>query len=246
VAEDTRRTAILLRRIESTSRLLSFNEHNLSTRMPEILDALGSHDVALVSDAGTPAISDPGYQLVDAARSAGHLVMAVAGPSAVVAALSIAGVRATPFAFLGYAPRGSGERDRWLAEWLGRPIALVFFESPNRIAEAIASVCRLEAARVVVLCRELTKVHEQSVKAPAIEIAAMLMDGRIPQRGEIVVVIEAATVTFSEADPEELIRNALANGMRASEAAREVAAMTNRPRSDLYQIALRLKSSQSG
>ena len=246
VAEDTRRTAILVRHIGSAGRMISLNEHNLSGRMPHILDALAGHDVALVSDAGTPAISDPGYQLVDAARSAGHPVIAVPGPSAVVAALSIAGVRATPFVFLGYAPRGRGERDRWLSEWLGRPIALVFFESPNRITESVASICRVNPDRVIVLCRELTKLHEQSVKAPAREISLMISEGRIPLKGEIVVVIEAASTNTHDADPETLIRSALAAGTRASDAAREVAAITDLPRSELYQIALRLKNDQSG
>ena len=246
VAEDTRRTSILVRQLSSTSRMLSLTEHNLSVRLPEILTALTEYDVALVSDAGTPAISDPGYQLVDAARESGHTVVAVPGPSAVVAALSIAGVRATPFAFLGYAPRGRGERERWLAEWLARPIALVFFESPNRIVETIASICRAERDRVTVICRELTKLHEQSVKAPASEIATMLEEGRIPQRGEFVVVIEAAPAATSTANPEEIIRSALAAGRSASVAAREAATLTNRPKSELYQIALRLKENQSG
>jgi 16S rRNA (cytidine1402-2'-O)-methyltransferase len=246
VAEDTRRTAILVRHLESTSRMISLNEHNISARLPQILEALADHDVALVSDAGTPAISDPGFQLVDTARSAGYPVMAVPGPSAVVAALSIAGVRATPFAFLGYAPRGRGERDRWLGDWLGRQIALVFFESPNRITETVASICRADSDRTLVLCRELTKLHEQSVKAPASEIAGMIRDGQIPLRGEIVVVIEAASTITSGADPETLIRSALAAGTRASDAARQVAAITNLPRSELYQIALRLKNDQSG
>lgn len=245
VAEDTRRTSILVRHVGSESRLVSLNEHNLSARLPVILAALGEGDVALVSDAGTPAISDPGFQLVAAARDAGHSVVAMPGPSAVTAALSIAGVRATPFAFLGYAPRGTGERERWLAEWLNRPLALVFFESANRIVDTVGSICALDRARAIVLCRELTKVHEQSVKARAEVIAAMLADGRIPQRGEIVVVVEAAQSSASAVEPEEVIRAVLAQGRSASDAAREAASITGRPKSELYPLALAIKRAQS-
>lgn len=245
VAENTRRTSILTRRLGGQGRLVSLNEHNISARLPEILAALADHDVALVSDAGTPAISDPGYQLVDRARSEGHTVLTVPGPSAVIAALAIAGVRATPFAFLGYAPRTGGERNRWLTEWLGRPIALVLFESPNRIAATLAAISRLEPERVVVICRELTKVHEQSVKATAREIEGMLGDGRILARGEFVVVVEAAVSASPLADPDAVIRMALAEGKSASEAAKEAALQSGQPKSDLYQLALRIKESQS-
>jgi 16S rRNA (cytidine1402-2'-O)-methyltransferase len=245
VAEDTRRTSILARHVGSSSRMVSLNEHNVSRRLPEIMTALEEGDVALVSDAGTPAISDPGFQLVDGARDAGHNVVAIPGPSAVTAALSIAGVRATPFAFLGYAPRGAGERQTWLAEWMGRPIALVFFESPNRIVDTIASICAVAPRREVVLCRELTKQHEQSVKVAAEEIAAMLDDGRIPQRGEMAIVVEPAESIESSVNPEDVIRSALADGQSASYAAREAASVTGRPKSELYQLALAIKRAQS-
>ena len=109
VAEDTRRTRQLLNSIGSTAKLLSLHEHNTSRRIVPVLEHLNEHDVAIVSDAGTPAISDPGYQLIEAVHAAGHDVRAVPGPSAVIAALSVSGLPATPFAFLGYAPRTSGE-----------------------------------------------------------------------------------------------------------------------------------------
>src|SRR3972149_3731183 len=142
VAEDTRTAHVLLRRHHLKNRLLSYNEHNKARRIPEILARLVETDAALVSDAGTPAISDPGVELVAAVRAAGHVVVAVPGASAVVAALSVAGLRTTSFRFVGFLPRTTGELRRLLEEQAGRPGALVAVEAPQGVGRRPAAPLR--------------------------------------------------------------------------------------------------------
>lgn len=186
-AEDTRTARILLdRHGVKGPRLVSYTDHNSKARMPELLAALDAGDVALVTDAGTPAISDPGVDLVAAARAAGHEVVAVPGPSAVVAALSVAGLRTLSWRFVGFLPRSAGELRRLLEEQSRRPETLVAFESPQRLLKSLAVIADVLPERCIAVCRELTKLHEEVFVGTAAEALAHFET----VRGEIVLVIE--------------------------------------------------------
>ncbi len=237
VAEDTRHTGQLLHRIGVEARMISFNEHNVSQRISPILASLGTGDVALVTDAGTPAISDPGYRLVAAAQDAGFPVRAVAGPSAVVAALSVAGLPATPFTFHGYAPRAAGELREWFGAWSHTTTTQVFFESPNRVARTLAVLGEVLPNAEVAVARELTKLHEQVVRGSPARIQTMVAAGEIPAKGEFVVVVrQVAQATVI--DPARLIAELLDEGSSPNQAARTVAELTGLPKSGLYKLAI--------
>jgi 16S rRNA (cytidine1402-2'-O)-methyltransferase len=246
VAEDTRRTNQLLIGIGGSARLISLTEHNLSRRIDPILAALGDGDVALVTDAGTPAISDPGFQIVEAALRAGYTVRPIPGPSAVIAALSVSGLPATPFTFLGYAPRTEGATERWVGQWRGSGNTVVFFDAPGRVARTVAAINDVDGMIDLVVCRELTKLFEQVVRGTAAEIVTCFADGTIPQKGEFVIVARAAGEA-QDIDVDGLLRDHLAAGERPNQAAKSVAAATGLSKSELYKRALELRSEpQSG
>ncbi len=203
--------------------------------------SLLTHDVALVTDAGTPAISDPGYQLVAAAHEHGYPVRTIPGPSAVVAALSVAGLPATPFTFYGYAPRTAGEIHTWIEQWIRRSETIVFFESPNRIARTLTVLAQVAPDCSVSICRELTKIHEQVVKTTASRALELIADSSIPTKGEFVVVARPAAHSQT-IDPEALIAELLSEGASANQAAKTASNMTGLPKSDLYRIALNQKA----
>ena len=188
-AEDTRRTGRLLGRLGIDCKLVSCHEHNEVRRIPELLDCLrGGGDVAVVSDAGTPVVSDPGVYLVSKAARAGIDVEAIPGPSAVLAALCVAGLPVRRFVFEGFLPRGGGDRGRALDRVAESTITSVLFESPHRIHATLTDLERvLGDERQIALCRELTKMHEQTLRGTAAEVRSGLSD---PARGEITVVIE--------------------------------------------------------
>jgi len=246
VAEDTRRTRQLLASFGGSARLISLTEHNVSRRIGPILEALGEGDVALVSDAGTPAISDPGYQLVEAARRAGHAVSPVPGPSAVIAALSVAGLPATPFTFLGYAPRSAGELSRWIDKWRRSGQTVVFFDAPGRIARTISAIAEVDGTIELVVCRELTKLFEQVVRGSAAEIVTCFEDGTIPEKGEFVIVARSVAPD-DDVDVDGMLRSRLAAGEGPNQAAKHLAMETGKSKSDLYKRALELRAEdQSG
>jgi 16S rRNA (cytidine1402-2'-O)-methyltransferase len=189
-AEDTRIARVLLRHLRATPRLLSYNEHNRDSRIPEILAALDSGDVALVTDAGTPAISDPGVELVAAARAAGFAVAAVPGPSAVATALSVAGLAAREWTFVGFMPRTDGDLRRLLQKTPSEQ-TLVAFESPQRLRKTLAVMAEELGSRRVAICRELTKMHEEVFIGTATDALAHFE----APRGEIAIVIEGQQAT---------------------------------------------------
>jgi 16S rRNA (cytidine1402-2'-O)-methyltransferase len=189
-AEDTRTASVFLRHHGLHPRLLSYTDHNKSERIPHILQRLSEADVALVSDAGTPAISDPGVDLVAAAREAGHNVVALPGPSAVVAALSVAGLRCNDFRFVGFLPRAAGELRSLLQDAAARPETLVAFEAPGRLSKALAAIDEAMPQRRVAVCRELTKLHEETFVGTPAEARTHFA----APRGEIVLVIEGGEV----------------------------------------------------
>ena len=188
-AEDTRVTARLLARHGIHKPLLSYRAPVERRGLPRVLDALDGGDVALVSDAGTPTLSDPGQALVTAAWAAGHTVVPIPGPSSITAALSIAGYGGPGFSFLGYLPRKSGEMRRLLDSLRQDPKPAVAFESPFRIRKSLALIAERLPDRSLTLTRELTKLHEQVLRGTASDVLAALGERA---RGEFTVVISGA------------------------------------------------------
>ena len=185
-AEDTRVTARLLARHGIRKPMISYRAPVERRGLSRVLAALDEHDVALVSDAGTPTMSDPGQPLVTAAWAAGHTVVPIPGPSAISAALSVAGYSGPGFTFLGYLPRKPGETRRLLAKLVDDPRPAVAFESPYRVRKSLALLAEALPERQVTLGRELTKMHEQVLRGTAAEVADALGD---KIRGEITLVI---------------------------------------------------------
>ena len=196
-AEDTRTAGVFLRHHGLRPRLISYTDHNKDERTPRILQHLDESDAALVTDAGTPAISDPGVELVAAARDAGHQVVAVPGPSALVAALSVAGLRCQDFHFVGFLPRANGELRRLLTDASMRPETLVAFEAPRRLHKSLAAIREAMPRRRLAVCRELTKLHEETFLGTAAEAIAHFHE----PRGEIVLVIEGLYVQVRNQNP---------------------------------------------
>ena len=185
-AEDTRVTARLLARHGISKRLISYRAPVERRGLPRVMAELDLHDVALVSDAGTPTVSDPGQALVTAAWAAGHTVVPVPGPSSVTAALSAAGYSGPGFTFLGYLPRKPGEMRRLLATLAQDARPAVAFESPYRIKKSLAIIAKVMPDRELTIARELTKIHEELVRGTASEVLAALGDRT---RGEFTLVI---------------------------------------------------------
>lgn len=189
-AEDTRHTARLLQRYEIATQTTSLHEHNERQKAPMLVDRLKEgKKVALVSDAGTPGVRDPGFRLVRAAREAGIPVEAVPGPSAVLTALVASGLPMDSFTFLGFAPSKANAREEWLGELAGEPRTVVFFEAPHRIRQTLEALARIAGEREIVVCRELTKVHEQVLHGTAASVVGQLTE----PRGEITVVVAPAS-----------------------------------------------------
>ena len=246
-AEDTRHAAKLLARYEVTTPRTSLHEHNEAEKTGRLLARLARGEtIALVSDAGTPLVSDPGARLVRAARERGLRVEAVPGPSAVLAALVSSGLAGGPFTFGGFPPFRSSARTRWFAGLAREPRPFVFFEAPHRIA---ASLRDLEAAagdRHVAVCRELTKLHEEILAGPVSDVRTRLTSR---PRGEFTVVVEAAPEVEREraatadgaAAPAltDEVGRLLEQGVTRTAAVRAVAARFGVPRREVYQAGLR-------
>jgi 16S rRNA (cytidine1402-2'-O)-methyltransferase len=240
LAEDTRRTRVLLDRHGIAARPVSLHAHNESARTEQVLASLAEGGaVALVSDAGTPLVSDPGERLVARALADGHRVVPVPGPSAVLAALVASGLPAERFTFVGFLPRRAGERARRLAELAPRPETLVLFESPRRVGALLAELAEAFGERRACVARELTKLHEEIARGKLGELAERFADGA---RGEVTLVVEGAAGAEAPApDAEELrarVREALAAGLSARDLAARLARETGLPRRTLYALAL--------
>jgi 16S rRNA (cytidine1402-2'-O)-methyltransferase len=186
-AEDTRRTLRLLHHFGFQRPLLSLHAHNEERQLNRILERLKAHDVALVSDAGTPALSDPGVRLVSAAIVQGIPVVPIPGPSAVLAALVASGLPTNQFTFLGFLPRKQGELERVLREAGEAKRTFVFFESPHRVEKTLAIMARTLGPRAVVVGREITKIHEEFLMGTPAELLERFL--KAPPRGELTVVV---------------------------------------------------------
>ncbi len=241
LAEDTRRTRVLLDRHGIAARPVSLHAHNEAARTQQVLAALADgRAVALVSDAGTPLVSDPGERLVARALADGHRVVPVPGPSAVLAALVASGLPAERFTFVGFLSRRAGERARQLAELASRRETLVLFESPRRVGALLAELASVFGERRACVARELTKLHEEVVRGKLGELAARFGDGA---RGEVSVVVEGAAggpgpEPLSEDALRARVRDALAAGLSARDLAAQLARETGLPRRTLYALAL--------
>jgi 16S rRNA (cytidine1402-2'-O)-methyltransferase len=236
--EDTRRTGSLLRAHEIGTTTTSYFEHNERWKGERILEALrAGRDVALVSDAGTPGISDPGYRLVREARDEGLPVVPVPGPSAAVAALSVSGLPTDRFLFVGFLPPRSGARRRALEELASEPATLVFHESPVRVLDSLADMVAVLGDREAFLCREATKVHEEYVRAPLSALRASLA-GRESVKGEIVLVVRGAPEAARAAglEPVPLYRELAAEGRTRREAVKETARRLGLGAREVYRL----------
>ena len=238
--EDTRVTRKLTGRYGIKTPLTPYHEHNAAEARPKILARLAAGDaVALVSDAGTPLISDPGYKLVRAASDAGHAVTALPGASAVLAALSLAGLPTDRFMFEGFLPPKQAGRQKRIAALASIPATLVLFESGPRLAASLADLAEGLGARPAAICRELTKLHEEVRRGDLASLAHDYAAGQ-ETRGEIVIVIAPpADDAVNAGDVDALLRQALAR-VSVKDAVGEVALATGRPRREVYQRALEL------
>lgn len=240
-AEDTR-TAIHLMRalgIENRPRLIALHEHNERAKASEVVELARDEDVVVLTDAGMPAISDPGFPLVEAAAAAGVTVTALPGPSAVLMALAVSGLPTDRFTFEGFPTRKAGERRRAFQALAGEQRTMVFFESPHRLAETLADMAvGFGGDRRAAVCRELTKLYEEVRRGPLDELVTWASEG---VRGEICIVVAGATEATEEAtldDGVRLVLERVAAGMRMKEAAAAVADATGLSKRDLYEGAL--------
>ena len=238
--EDTRVTRKLTERYGIATPLTPYHEHNATEARPKLLARLADGQaVALVSDAGTPLISDPGYKLVRAARDAGHAVIALPGASAVLTGLSVAALPTDRFFFEGFLPPKQAARQKRIAALANIPATLVLFESGPRIASAIADLAAALGPREAAICRELTKLHEEVKRGDLESLAREYADGA-ETRGEFVIVVAPPASDEGNADDvDDLLRRALAR-LSVKDAVSEVSFATGRSRREVYQRALAL------
>ena len=241
-AEDTRRLQRLTSRlgIAVSGTLVSYHEHNEGTRTRDLVGRMvAGQTVLLVTDAGMPSVSDPGYRLVLACIEAGVPVSAAPGPSAVLAALAVSGLPVDRFCFEGFLPRKAGQRRERLRSLAGEPRTMVFFEAPHRLAEVLSDMAELwDAARSGAVCRELTKTHEEVRRGPVGELASWAGQG---VRGEITLVVAGASAGGGSLTDDELrdeVQALVASGQTRRDAVAEVAERSGVPRRRVYNVSL--------
>jgi len=243
-AEDTRRTRGLLSHLNARPTLLSFHAHSAEHRLESILEILASgRDVALVTDAGTPSVSDPGPDLVAEARAAGYAVVPIPGPSAVATVLSAAGVAADRYLFLGFIPRKGRERTRLLSRAAAEEWSVVFFEAPPRLVSLLEDLIPLAGAgRIAVVGRELTKIHEEIRSATLGELVDHFT--AVPARGELTVVLQGTGEPPAAPDrTEDAVDQAttlLADGLTRREVVQRLTESLGLPRNEAYKLVMEL------
>lgn len=239
-AEDTRHTGRLLQHFQITAPQLSYHDHNSTSRIPELLTQLGrGKAIALVSDAGMPGISDPGYELVKACVEAEILVVPIPGPSAAITALSAAGLPTEKFVFEGFLPPKKQERQQRLEFLQAEVRTIIFYEAPHRLRQTLQDLAEVFGERQIVLARELTKLHEEFWRG-GIKDAIIHYTEREPQ-GEYTLVVAGLALLKPQLSEAELIaelQQIMAEGVSRSQASRQLAKATSLPRRHLYQLAL--------
>ncbi len=245
-AEDTRHTGRLLSHIGVKSRLLALHDHNEEKAVAKIITMLqGGKSVALVSDAGTPLISDPGYRLVRAAREKDIVVSPIPGPSAVTAALSVAGLATDRFSFEGFGPAKKNARREWLRTLANETRTMVFYESVHRIADCLADMVEIFGAdRAAFVGRELTKMHEQCVRDSLQSLLEKVVDGTIVGKGEFVVVVAGAADRPAPPPDVDWLLLQLAEDLPAKSVAKIAARISGKKKNELYERLLQLQKAK--
>jgi 16S rRNA (cytidine1402-2'-O)-methyltransferase len=239
-AEDTRTTRVLLRHYNIQTALTSYHEHNKLSKLDTIFDTLAHADVALVSDAGTPGISDPGYELIREAVARGVRVEPLPGPSAAIAALVASGLPTDSFIFLGFPPKKTQARRDFLLGLAAERRTLILYESPNRLTDLLVALLETLGDRPVSVARELTKIYEEHQRGPVSAVLAHYEQN--PPRGEIVLVVGGAVepeqAEWTEDDVRAALRARVAGGEPLGSAARAVATAAGWDRRDVYALGV--------
>ena len=241
-AEDTRHTANLLRRFDISTPTISYHQHNEQQRTNRLLAALRDGDVALVTDAGTPAVSDPGMVLVRAAREAGHRVMPIPGVSSLATAVSASGLIDGPFLFHGFLPRAGEERRAALGRLVASRVPVVLFESPNRLIETLGDLQVYFGDVRAVVARELTKIHEEIRDGRLSKLASHFEQGEV--KGEICIIVDSVGAASEgiAVDVSALAQRLIADGLKPSRAARELARIADIPSTEAYEAVRNLRN----
>lgn len=242
--EDTRHSAPLLRHFGIEARLLAAHEHNEESAAQQIVSRLNAGEsVALISDAGTPAVSDPGARIVARVREAGYRIVPLPGPCAAITALSASGFTESHFLFYGFLPAKAKQREDALRELAALPYTLVFYEAPHRVVDTVDALLAIfGTARTLVLARELTKLFETIHACPLGEAPEWLREDTNRQRGEFVLMVSGAPPSVDEGDAERVLQLLLDEGLPVKQAARLAHGITGVAKNTLYDLALRLKS----
>ena len=242
--EDTRHSAPLLRHFGIEARLLAAHEHNEESAAQQIVSRLNAGEsVALISDAGTPAVSDPGARIVARVREAGYRIVPLPGPCAAITALSASGFTESHFLFYGFLPAKAKQREDALRELAALPYTLVFYEAPHRVVDTVDALLAIFGpARTLVLARELTKLFETIHACPLGEAPEWLREDTNRQRGEFVLMVSGAPPSADEGDAERVLQLLLDEGLPVKQAARLAHGITGVAKNTLYDLALRLKS----
>jgi 16S rRNA (cytidine1402-2'-O)-methyltransferase len=246
-AEDTRQTRKLLSHYSIHTRIMSYHEHNKLTKIDPILNTLRGGDVALVSDAGTPALNDPGYELIIACLEAGHQVSPIPGASAPIAALVASGLPTDAFLYLGYLPSKSKARQTLLLSIQQQPYTLIFLETPHRLLSAMKDIELVLGKRQIAVARELTKLHEEIFRGSVSEAIQYFKE--TPPRGEITLIINGKSEKagkWSEEQIIEAIQFALDCAEQPSMIARNIAKQSGWKRSEVYPLITRIQDSKIG
>ena len=242
-AEDTRHSGPLLKQLGSVGRTLPAHQHNEHEAAARIVEKLQAGDsVALISDAGTPGISDPGARVVAAVRAAGFRVVPLPGACAATTALSAAGLLDEHFLFYGFLPSKGGQRRQVLEDLRDLPSALVFYEAPHRVLETVADLASVLGERTLVIGRELTKLFESIHSLPLTAALDWLKEDSNRQRGEFVLMVSGAPEGGDDGEGERVLKLLLADGLPVKQAAKLAAAITGAAKNALYERALALKA----
>ncbi|MBN1535859.1 MAG: 16S rRNA (cytidine(1402)-2'-O)-methyltransferase [Anaerolineales bacterium] len=243
--EDTRRSRKMLSHFQINTPVTSYYEHNKYTKLNYILEQLALGDIALISDAGTPAVNDPGYELVVSALRYGHTVSPIPGPSAPIAALAASGLPTDAFLYLGYLPRKTNERRQRLSQMAEYPFTLIFLEVPHRILACLRDMSEILGNRKIAIARELTKIHEEIIRGDTDTVLAHFKAHE--PRGEFTLVVEASPQPqnrWSENDLNVWIKEALARGLSAKQIAKAASEISGWPRRQIYSVIQRWRDEE--